>query len=179
MFRRFSTRTLLISTAVILGVLGLAWAWAPTYALDLTFADTMVRFLVLPLRKGESFSIRYMHSVDVSPVFERFTVNSQGRLQLEDTHFRMFGAGMGDWPGHGTVAGEDGWTWIRDIHRPLDSFVLRVGSPGVNHTLLYRNSERNLSSFAAGRPVVFSVQRHPHILVWLSSLREQVHRSSQ
>jgi len=174
--RKRLTGKLIFIGLFLLAALGLGWALMPAYSLVMAYPETGKPLLVLPLREGESFSIRYMHSVDISPVFEQFSLNHEGRLQLDETHFKMFGAGMGDWKGHGKLVGEKGWTRITDISEPLEPFILRVGSPGVDHTLLYRGREYNLSAVAAGKRLRVSVEQKPILWQWLrrsgSSLKE-------
>lgn len=113
--------------------------------------------LGLPLNQGETFTLRYIHSVDHTPVFEIFELDPEGKLALQATYFKMFGAGMGHWEGRGYVDFDGTWTWIRDIHETLGSFILRVGSPQVDHTLLYRGSEIHLSRIWAGQRLHFEV----------------------
>ncbi len=114
--------------------------------------------LRLPLDPGETFTIRYIHSVDRTPVFEIFGLDEEGCLTLRATYFKMFGAGMGHWPGRGRLEHDGRWTWIRDIHERLGSFVLRVGSPAVDHTLLYRGREIRLSPVWAGKRLRVAVE---------------------
>jgi hypothetical protein len=109
--------------------------------------------LRIPLQYGQAFTIRYIHSVDHAPVFEVFRALKEEGLVLEETFFQMFGAGMGHWEGHGTVVQDGRWIKIKDIHRPLGSFLLRVGSSGVDHTILFNEKEWNLSEKAAGHRV--------------------------
>ena len=109
--------------------------------------------LKTPLAYGQPFAIRYIHSVDHSPVFEVFTAKKGEGLVLKETYFRMFGAGMGHWEGHGKIVQEGQWIKIKDINQSLGSFILRVGSQGVAHTILIGNKEWNLSQRAAGRRV--------------------------
>ncbi len=142
---------------------GSAWCGERTdrgsapYLLTLRDFSSGRLLLSFPLRADETFTIRYIHSVDHTPVFEVFEVDPSGRLAIRSTYFQMFGAGMGHWPGRGRVDFDGKWTWIRDIHAPLGRFILRVGSPGVDHTILYRNRSINLSSRWAGRRVVVEV----------------------
>lgn len=155
------------SMVIILAGLLLAAAYglaAPVYTLDIVDFDNGEVILSVPLHKGEVFSIRYMHSVDVSPVVEVFSLNSEGSIQLEETYFKMFGAGMGHWEGHGTLTKDGSWTKIKDIKRPLDPFILRIGQPGVDHTLVYRDQKINLSNRAVGKRVLVSVQHEPRII---------------
>ena len=110
-----------------------------------------------PFAYGRSFAIRYIHSVDRSPVFEVFKAEKGEGLVLKETYFRMFGAGMGHWEGHGTIVQEGQWIKIKDINRPLGSFILRVGSREVAHTILMDEKEWNLSQKVPGRRVVVMI----------------------
>ncbi|MBN2124063.1 MAG: DUF1850 domain-containing protein [Deltaproteobacteria bacterium] len=109
--------------------------------------------LEVPLPWGDTFTIRYIHSVDRTPVFEVFRAVLGEGLVLEETYFRMFGAGMGHWEGRGEIVQAGEWIKIRDIRQPLGRFLLRVGSPGVDHTVLLDGRQWNLSELAAGRRV--------------------------
>lgn len=111
----------------------------------------------LPLHRRETVTLRYIHSVDHAPVHEVFELDARGCLALQATYFKMFGAGMGHWEGRGRLDFDGIWTWIRDIHETLGSFVLRVGAPSVDHTLLYRGREIHLSRMWAGKRLVVSV----------------------
>jgi hypothetical protein len=115
--------------------------------------------LEIPVTYDRPFSMRYIHSVDRSPVFEVFRPTKDRGLLLVETYFRMFGAGMGHWEGHGVVVEEEGWIRIKDIDRPLGSFLLRIGSRGVDHTLLVDGKEWNLSALAEGRLVEIAISR--------------------
>lgn len=114
--------------------------------------------LSLPLEADETFTIRYIHSVDQTPVFEVFGADPQGRLALQATFFQMFGAGMGHWQGRGVVDYDGEWTWIRDINETLGSFILRIGVPEVAHTLIYRDREINLSQKWPHRRVLLKIE---------------------
>jgi len=102
---------------------------------------------------GDTFTLRYIHSVDHAPVFEVFRAVRGKGLVLVETYFQMFGAGMGHWEGHGKIVQDGRWIKIKDINQPLGCFLLRVGTPGVDHTILYHGEEWNLSEKAAGRLV--------------------------
>lgn len=112
---------------------------------------------------NEPFEICYIHSVDLTPVCEIFSLHWRHGIVLHESYFRKFGAGMGHWEGHGRVVCEGDWTRIKDIDRPLGRFLLRVGSKGVDHTLRIREEALNLSDGMAGRLVV--VKRATRFLV--------------
>ncbi|MEA1921391.1 MAG: DUF1850 domain-containing protein [Pseudomonadota bacterium] len=104
----------------------------------------------LKVESGDKFTIRYIHSVDKTPIFEEFRLDREKGLVLEKTWFTMFGAGLGHWPGHGKLSQDSEWITIDNIEQPLDSFILRIGSPSVGHTIIYHDQEINLSRLAPG-----------------------------
>ncbi len=106
-----------------------------------------------PLEPGERFTLRYVHSVDRQPVWEEHSADARGRIFIEEERLVMFGAGMGELPGRGRLGGRGNLQVIEDMHDLLGEFVLRVGSVGVDHTLVWRGTETNLSATAAGRAV--------------------------
>lgn len=114
--------------------------------------------LVVPLKPGERFTLHYIHSVDRAPIWEEYNVGPEGDIYIEKQRFVMFGAGMGHWPGHGTLTSRGKYQVIEDIHKPLGKFVLRVGSRGVDHTIIWRDRRLNLSRTAAGRAVRVSAR---------------------
>ena len=44
------------------------------------------------------------------------------------------------------------------MHLATGDFVLRIGSPGVDHTILWRGTKTNLSALAPHGAVLFSVR---------------------
>jgi hypothetical protein len=114
--------------------------------------------LVLPLEPGEPFTVRYNHSVENAPVWETHSVDSRGRIYIEEERYLKFGAGMGRMPGVGRMVTRGPYEVIEDMHMPTGDFVLRVGSPGVDHTVIWRNTETNLSAVAPHSAVRFSAK---------------------
>lgn len=104
----------------------------------------------LKVKAGDKFIIRYIHSVDKTPIFEEFRLDPELGLVLERTWFKMFGAGLGHWVGHGDLSQDKDWITIDNIEQPLGSFILRIGSPGVDHTIIYHEQKINLSGIAPG-----------------------------
>ena len=108
------------------------------------------------LEPGEQFTLRYVHSVDRTPIWEVHSIAATGDIFVEEERFVMIGAGMGDLPGRGRWTGGDGLQAIKDLHYRVGEFVLRVGSAGVAHTLIWRGTETNLSELAEGEAVLVS-----------------------
>lgn len=115
--------------------------------------------LVLPLEPGELFTIHYFHSVENAPIWEVHSLDNKGRIFIEEERYLKFGAGMGKMPGVGHLIRRGEYEVITDMHTPTGDFVLRIGSPGVDHTVLWRGTRTNLSALAPHQAVLFSARR--------------------
>ena len=113
---------------------------------------------VLRLRPGERFTIRYNHSVEGTPIWETHSVDRDGRIFIEEEKYLKFGAGMGKMPGVGHYTMQGPFEVISDMHMPTGDFILRVGSPGVDHTLIQADQSINLSEKAPHQAVRFSAR---------------------
>jgi hypothetical protein len=114
--------------------------------------------LVLPMRPGERFTIHYYHSVENAPIWETHSIDADGRIYIEEERYLKFGAGMGKMPGVGRMVMRGPYEVIEDMHMPTGDFVLRVGSPGVDHTVIWRGSRTNLSERVPHEAVQFSAE---------------------
>ena len=112
--------------------------------------------LVLPLKPGERFTIRYYHSVENAPIWEEHSLDAEGRIFIEEERYLKFGAGMGRMPGVGHMVRRGDYEAIENMHMPTGNFVLRIGSPGVDHTIIWRGHSKNLSAVAPHVAVQFS-----------------------
>jgi hypothetical protein len=112
--------------------------------------------LVLPLDVGERFTLHYYHSVENAPIWEEHRLDADGNIYIEEERYLKLGAGMGRTPGVGHLVRRGPYEAIVDMHRPTGDFVLRVGSPGVDHTIAWRGTHTNLSLLAPHRPVRFT-----------------------
>ena len=113
---------------------------------------------VLHLAPGQRFTIRYYHSVENAPIWETHSVDAQGRIYIEEERYQKFGAGMGKMPGVGHMVRRGSCEVIEDMHAPTGNFVLRIGSPGVDHTLIWGVRQVNLSRLAPHAAVRFSAE---------------------
>lgn len=113
----------------------------------------------IPIGPRESFTIRYIHSVDISPVHEVFYVDETKGIVIKETYFKVFGAGMGHWPERGRIVEQDGWIFIKDMNIAIGEFYLRVGAPSVDHTILIKGQEIHLSRMIPGARVRIYTKR--------------------
>ena len=115
--------------------------------------------LVLPMNPGERFTIHYYHSVENAPIWEEHSLDETGRIFIEEERYLKFGAGMGRMPGVGRMVRRGPYEVIEDMHLPTGNFILRIGSPGVDHTVIWRGRRVNLSARAPHVAVQFSARR--------------------
>ncbi len=150
-------------------------AWMIPGGLDLrvTLVKEQSPVLVLPLEPGERFVVRYYHSVENAPIWETHSMDENGVIYIEEERYEKFGAGMGKMPGVGRMVTEGRYEVIKEMHQPTGNFILRVGSPGVDHTIIWRDRQYNLSATIAHKAVQFS--GHPRSLlyrIWQNSKEE-------
>jgi hypothetical protein len=112
--------------------------------------------LVLPLDERERFTLHYYHSVENAPIWEEHWLDAEGNIYIEEERYLKLGAGMGRTPGVGRMVKRGPYEAIVEMHRPTGDFVLRIGSPGVDHTIIWRGTRTNLSLQAPHTAVRFS-----------------------
>ena len=160
------TRPTFITAGAVLGLVTLLIVAALNAPGGLELRLTPVKggdpLLVLPLEPGERFTVHYYHSVENAPIWEEHSLDEQGRIYIEEERYLKFGAGMGRMPGVGRMVQRGPYETITDMHMPTGNFILRVGSPGVDHTIIWRGIRYNLSAVAphvairfAARPVSY------------------------
>jgi hypothetical protein len=158
MKRLTGRRRLLLMAAAGLAAAFFGLSWRLPGGLELTLAPVKggSPLLVLPLKPGERFTVRYYHSVENAPIWEEHSLDAEGRIFIEEERYLKFGAGMGRLPGVGRLVRRGDYEVIEDMHLPTGDFVLRVGSPGVDHTIIWRGRSKNLSTVAPHVAVQFS-----------------------
>jgi hypothetical protein len=160
-------------SGLVLLLIGAAWLMPAGVALHITLAADDTPVLVLPLAPGERFTLHYYHSVENTPIWEVHSMDTSGTIFIEEERYEKFGAGMGKMPGVGRMVKQGKIEAIVDMHMPVGDFFLRVGSPGVDHTVIWRGRRFNLSEKFFHQRVQFSghpmkwyhKMSHPHGVV--------------
>jgi len=150
----------IVLTTVGLVLFSFLWArFSPGgLVLRIEMVKTGQPLLVLPLEPGELFTIHYFHSVENAPIWETHSVDQNGTIFIEEERYLKFGAGMGRMPGVGKMVKRGPYEVIEDMHMPTGDFILRIGSPGVDHTILWRDTHTNLSAMAPQQAVQFNAR---------------------
>jgi hypothetical protein len=152
-------RAALWGAVVAFGLLLLVARFLPGgLELCITPVDKADPLLVLPLDVDEPFTLHYMHSVENAPIWETHSLDEKGRIYIEEERYLKFGAGMGRMPGVGRMVRRGPYEVIENMHMPTGDFVLRIGSPGVDHTILWRGTKTNLTHLAPHTAVLFNAR---------------------
>ena len=148
----------ILTTGVVAAFFLIVWCLPGGLELTVTPVKGGSPLLVVPLQPGERFTIHYYHSVENAPIWEEHSLDATGRIFIEEERYLKFGAGMGRMPGVGRMVRRGEYEVIEDMHMPTGNFVLRVGSPGVDHTVIWRGRNTNLSSVAPHVAVRFAAR---------------------
>jgi len=89
-----------------------------------------------PVKNGERFTIRFIHSVERSPWIEKFEIINDSEIYLKETVTFSFGAGLPTYSENFSFE-EEGMT-ITDINEKMDNLIYKVGGVIAHHTLVYR-----------------------------------------
>ena len=148
----------MVAAGLIVAFLLVSWRLPGGLELTVTPTTGGSPLLAVPLQPGERFTLHYYHSVENSPIWEEHCLDADGRIFIEEERYLKFGAGMGRMPGVGRMVRRGEYEVIEDMHMPTGNFVLRVGSPGVDHTVIWRGRRKNLSAVAPHVAVQFSAR---------------------
>lgn len=88
----------------------------------------------------DSFCLKFIHSVHLTPVYEYYRVKPEGQLCLYKTEYYSYGVGMPTEEENGIFKNDNGKTVLENFFRESDALLLRV-SPIPRHSLLIGEEE--------------------------------------
>lgn len=95
----FRAKTLLGISCLLLGIIAIGLYLSMRLCL---FIETDQGYRqIIPVRKGDTFSLKYTHSVQKTPVVENFVVVAADELVLDSTVYQTYGVGLPFLPGEG------------------------------------------------------------------------------
>lgn len=158
-------KNLVLATSVIMVIAAYLFLGPQFSFLVLEIPETGEIVWAAPLSRDEHFQLRYIHSVDLLPVYDTYTGDNM-QLVLVETRFRSWGAGLG-YMNEGVLSGENGWTVIKAMQRQVGVVSLRIGTI-AEHTLLYRGKEIRLRDYVPAQTLVHIRLRKifPHTHLW-------------
>lgn len=101
------------------------------YARDMWTGEGLMSWLI---PKDKTFSVKYTHSVERTPVWETYSLNDD-EIILEETIFQSYGAGLPATSPYDFDIVEDGFR-LYDIDQKMTNLIYRTGAVRANHELL-------------------------------------------
>lgn len=146
-------RRLAVLLAVVVCLAGVA-VWSPGgQLLVVADAETGERLLTVPVESGTTVTLAYTHSVEQTPVEDRYVVDGE-RLDNTLMRFQSYGWGL---PAGADVTERDGW-FVFDPDRSYGSLVVQPGRV-AGHELRVDGERYDLVALSDARAVRLSVER--------------------
>lgn len=114
-----------------------------------------------PVKLGERYMVRFIHSVQRRPVDEIYEIASDCSI-LRETVYDMMGAGLPTEPLAGqTFTIEDGKYYIRGFNLRIPALTYRISKVVADHTLFIGKDKFRLKQWvsAPGKPLTFTVHK--------------------
>lgn len=109
------------------------------------------------IKDGESFTVEYIHSVQLTPVSEIYTID-KNNIILSESYFQSYGAGLPSTTPYKFEITEDGFR-IYEINEIMEYLIYRTGAERANHRLILRDKEYTFLEFTKPRMgVEFNIQ---------------------
>lgn len=118
----FWLKTMKKITFVLIAFVFLAVLFFPCLFIRDMTGDVIVK----PLIGEVNLRIRYIHSVQKTPVEEYLKVKTFGKIKLYETRYQSFGVGLPFLGSEGEFY-QDGDFYVMDMEREFKSLILRVG----------------------------------------------------
>ncbi|RWZ51417.1 DUF1850 domain-containing protein [Halobacillus fulvus] len=152
------------STLLVLNILLTLGLLIPVSCLEVTAEGH--RESMFPFIEGETFSIRWEHSVEKEDWEEMFKVE-KGTIGLTGTRFKTFGAGVPNDAGEDTYL-KNGWVHMTGINQAVGKDMTVRSGPSTDHRFLLKKYEIDFRPQTAYR---ISVVREPLLNAIIEKLR--------
>jgi hypothetical protein len=94
----------------------------------------------VPIDAGETFKIKYKHSIHLSDVIESYKVTESDKIRQYELEYEDFAIGMPSEIADGEdFEMKDGKYYITNMAREFSHFDMRLGQVRANHTLIYED----------------------------------------
>ena len=147
---------LLIATIIIIILF-----FIPVYTLDLRpFSDEEIIFKQ-KVQPGDKFTLKYTHSVALTPVWEIFIIDKDYQIILIETDFLDHGAGLPYTTFENEIfVEEEGRFKIKNMHRIIPTPIYyRIGAIRENY-FYFKDKEINLSTLVGDKLLILDIYRH-------------------
>ena len=118
----------------------------------LTARDYDNDVLLRAWRIQDSFTVSYIHSVELTEVLEIYSIEDE-EIVLTETYFKSFGAGLPATTPYDFEIRSDGFR-IFNINETIETLIYRTGAVRANHKLIIEDKEYNFLDFSVGQTAV-------------------------
>jgi len=132
----------------------------PIYTLELrSFSDDEIVFSQ-KVQPGDKFTLKYTHSVAITPVWEIFIIDKDYQIVLIETDFLDHGAGLPYTTFENEIfVEEEGKFKIKNMHRIMPNAIYyRIGAIREN-IFYFKGEEINLSSSVGDNLITIEIGR--------------------
>src|SRR5699024_3612052 len=111
------------------------------------------------MKKGDKFHIKHIHSVQLVPVVEVYSIDNKNNIILEESYFHSYGDGLPATTPYKFEITEKGFR-IYDINEKMDNLIYRTGVIKANHQVYIRGQYYPFLDFSEGKTsVIFKVKK--------------------
>jgi Uncharacterized conserved protein len=121
--------------------------------------------LVIPVQKGDTFSLKYTHSVQKTPVSENFVIVAADELILDSTVYQTYGVGLPFLPSEGHFEQQGDKFVLTGLERRFDKISVHAG-PIAKLVLETGNQVVPLYAFHEGGALV-TIRTKPYYYRWI------------
>ncbi|KAB3531501.1 DUF1850 domain-containing protein [Alkaliphilus serpentinus] len=154
---------LLISTMVIVITLASLVSISYLEATDFFNKNVLGRWVI---DENSQFTIKFTHSVMLTPVYEVYEFNEDNEILLVETTFYSYGAGLPETTEYDFEMTNNSFR-IYNISKIIDPLVYRTGATIGNTTLIINEEEIPFLEFSDGGTPVHLVKRKRPLSVFI------------
>ena len=112
------------------------------------------------VQPGDKFTLKYTHSVTLTPVWEIFLIDEDYQIVLIETDFLDHGAGLPYTAFNQEIfVYEDGKFKIKNMYRVMPSPIYYMVGTIYENTLYFKNKEINFSSLVGNKILTIEINR--------------------
>jgi hypothetical protein len=144
------TKKIMIIISTLLFIILMLFLIPFKHALVFSSQQNGIVLAYLPLKKTDTFQIKYTHSIHLSSVIESYKLTKATKIKQYELMYEDFAIGMPANAAEGEIFEQkDGKYFIKNMKRTFPFFDLRIGKVRANHTVIYKKQEYPLSKTIA------------------------------
>jgi hypothetical protein len=133
----------------------------PVYTLELRSFSEGELIFKQKVQSEDKFTLKYKHSVELSPVWEIFIIDEKYQIVLIETHFLDHGAGLPYTAFDQEIFIDEGGKFkIKNMHRIMPSPINYMVGTIYENTLYFKNKEINLSSLLGDKLITIEIYKN-------------------